>query len=113
MVESIHGDTVAGFNRGFRVSHYSRQRRERSIDAPNYRQVRVMLAHDSEQKFQGMLLTLYTPVSSVARHCISYTNSYYIVCRARLNIILRSFYSNLKCLNLIFFSFKYFVSMYT
>lgn len=37
MVESIHGDTVARFNRRFRVSHYSRQRRERSIDAPNYR----------------------------------------------------------------------------
>ena len=54
MVESIHGDTVARFNRGFRVGHYSRQRRERSIDAPNYRQVRVMLAGDSEH--EGHLL---------------------------------------------------------
>lgn len=45
VVESIHGDTVARLNRGFRVSHYSRQRRERSTNAPNHRQVHKILCN--------------------------------------------------------------------
>ena len=49
-------------------------------------------------------------MSSVARHRISYT-SLQLLRRAWLDITLRSFYSNLKRLNLIFFSFKYFVTL--
>lgn len=41
MVESIHGDTLARLDRGFRVSHHSRQRRKGSTNASNHRQVHI------------------------------------------------------------------------
>lgn len=37
VVESIHGDTMARFHRGLCISHYTRERRTRSSDAPNDR----------------------------------------------------------------------------
>jgi len=37
VVESIHGDTMARFHRGLRISHYTRERRTRSSNASNDR----------------------------------------------------------------------------
>lgn len=39
MVEPVYGDTVAGLDRRFRIGHYTRERREGSIDASNHCQV--------------------------------------------------------------------------
>lgn len=43
MVEPVYGDTVAGLDRRFRIGHYTRERREGSIDASNHCQIRVRL----------------------------------------------------------------------
>lgn len=44
MVESIHGDTVARLDRGFRLGHYPRQRRKGTVNASDHRQVTHALA---------------------------------------------------------------------
>lgn len=53
VVESIHGDTLARLDRGFRVSNYSRQRREGSTDASYHRQVCIRMFLSVSRQYRG------------------------------------------------------------
>ena len=48
MVEPVYGDTVAGLDRRFRIGHYTRERREGSIDASNHRQVLTTFCNNKQ-----------------------------------------------------------------